>query len=108
VSAVVKHFPGGGAQLDGEDPHVEYGREQVHPGGHLETVPTVVAIHLERPAVIPEIAEQAAALPDVLFGHARAEGRLRSSSPVPWTRSATAARTSRRKARTRSPSSATS
>jgi len=36
VSAVIKHFPGGGAQLDGEDPHFEYGREQVYPGGHFD------------------------------------------------------------------------
>ncbi|WP_432181619.1 glycoside hydrolase family 3 N-terminal domain-containing protein [Streptomyces sp. NBC_00063] len=33
VSAMVKHFPGGGAQLDGEDPHFPWGREQVYPGG---------------------------------------------------------------------------
>ncbi|MFG2592319.1 glycoside hydrolase family 3 C-terminal domain-containing protein [Streptomyces sp. NPDC048438] len=53
----------------------------------LDTVPTVVAIHLERPAVIPEIANRAAALLgvfgaddrallDVLFGRAQPEGRL--------------------------------
>ena len=28
-----KHFPGGGPQLDGEDPHFPYGREQVYPAG---------------------------------------------------------------------------
>ncbi|AXG82225.1 glycoside hydrolase family 3 protein [Streptomyces paludis] len=36
VSAMVKHFPGGGPQLDGEDPHFEYGREQVYPGGRFD------------------------------------------------------------------------
>ena len=36
VAATVKHFPGGGAQLDGEDPHFPYGREQVYPGGRFE------------------------------------------------------------------------
>jgi len=36
VSTMVKHFPGGGAQKDGEDPHFEYGREQVYPGGNFE------------------------------------------------------------------------
>ncbi|WEV64828.1 glycoside hydrolase family 3 N-terminal domain-containing protein [Bifidobacterium sp. ESL0732] len=36
VAAMVKHFPGGGAQLDGEDPHFDYGREQVYPGGRFE------------------------------------------------------------------------
>jgi beta-glucosidase len=33
VSTMTKHFPGGGPQLDGEDPHFAYGREQVYPGG---------------------------------------------------------------------------
>ena len=36
VAATVKHFPGGGPQLDGEDPHFPYGREQVYPGGRFE------------------------------------------------------------------------
>jgi beta-glucosidase len=36
VSAMVKHFPGGGPQKDGEDPHFAYGREQVYPAGHFE------------------------------------------------------------------------
>lgn len=36
VAATVKHFPGGGAQLDGEDPHFPYGREQVYPAGRFE------------------------------------------------------------------------
>ncbi|MBW9095531.1 glycoside hydrolase family 3 C-terminal domain-containing protein [Microbacterium jejuense] len=36
VSTMVKHFPGGGPQQDGEDPHFEYGREQVYPGGEFE------------------------------------------------------------------------
>ncbi|MGW2283016.1 glycoside hydrolase family 3 protein [Streptomyces sp. NPDC001770] len=40
VAALVKHFPGAGAQKDGEDAHFAYGREQVYPGGffdyHLE------------------------------------------------------------------------
>ncbi|MBS1699070.1 MAG: glycoside hydrolase family 3 C-terminal domain-containing protein, partial [Actinobacteria bacterium] len=36
VSTMVKHFPGGGPQLDGEDPHFEWGKEQVYPGGAQE------------------------------------------------------------------------
>ena len=36
VAATVKHFPGGGPQLDGEDPHFPYGREQVYPAGRFE------------------------------------------------------------------------
>lgn len=36
VSTMTKHFPGGGPQKDGEDPHFAYGREQVYPGGAFE------------------------------------------------------------------------
>lgn len=36
VSAMTKHFPGGGPQKDGEDPHFPYGAEQVYPGGAFE------------------------------------------------------------------------
>lgn len=43
ISAVAKHFPGGGPQKDGEDPHFAYGREQVYPAGEF-------ALHL-RPFV---------------------------------------------------------
>jgi beta-glucosidase len=32
VATMTKHFPGGGPQMDGEDPHFAYGREQVYPG----------------------------------------------------------------------------
>ncbi|MET0976983.1 MAG: glycoside hydrolase family 3 N-terminal domain-containing protein [Leifsonia sp.] len=36
VSTMTKHFPGGGPQMDGEDAHFPYGREQVYPGGRFE------------------------------------------------------------------------
>jgi len=36
VSTMTKHFPGGGPQKDGEDPHFPYGREQVYPAGRFE------------------------------------------------------------------------
>ncbi|HKG50917.1 MAG TPA: glycoside hydrolase family 3 N-terminal domain-containing protein [Actinomycetales bacterium] len=36
VATMTKHFPGGGPQKDGEDPHFAYGREQVYPGGQIE------------------------------------------------------------------------
>ena len=36
VGCMAKHFPGGGPQKDGEDPHFPYGREQVYPGGMFE------------------------------------------------------------------------
>lgn len=37
VSTMTKHFPGGGPQMDGEDAHFPYGREQVYPGGQFAT-----------------------------------------------------------------------
>ncbi|CEO60090.1 hypothetical protein PMG11_04733 [Penicillium brasilianum] len=36
VSTMTKHFPGGGPQKDGEDPHFTYGREQVYPGNQFD------------------------------------------------------------------------
>jgi beta-glucosidase len=36
VACMTKHFPGGGPQLGGEDPHFHYGREQVYPGDNFE------------------------------------------------------------------------
>ncbi|WP_460947746.1 glycoside hydrolase family 3 protein [Okibacterium endophyticum] len=36
VACIAKHFPGGGPQKDGEDPHFPYGREQVYPGDMFE------------------------------------------------------------------------
>ena len=40
VAAMTKHFPGGGPQQDGKDPHFADGREQVYPGDNF-------AYHLE-------------------------------------------------------------
>jgi beta-glucosidase len=36
VACMVKHFPGGGPQKDGEDPHFPYGKEQVYPGDNFD------------------------------------------------------------------------
>ncbi|WP_285362838.1 glycoside hydrolase family 3 N-terminal domain-containing protein [Microbacterium sp. LMC-P-041] len=36
VAAMAKHFPGGGPQKDGEDPHFVYGKEQVYPGDRFD------------------------------------------------------------------------
>jgi beta-glucosidase len=36
VACMTKHFPGGGPQADGEDPHFPYGKDQVYPGGRFE------------------------------------------------------------------------
>ncbi|WP_414166749.1 glycoside hydrolase family 3 protein [Streptoverticillium reticulum] len=47
VAAMVKHFPGGGPQKDGEDPHFPHGKDQVYPGGlrdlHLEPFKAAIA-----------------------------------------------------------------
>ena len=55
VACTTKHFPGGGPQLDGEDAHFPYGREQVYPGGlfeyHLE--PFKEAIRRGTAAMMP-------------------------------------------------------
>ncbi|UVJ38943.1 glycoside hydrolase family 3 protein [Arthrobacter sp. CJ23] len=55
VACTTKHFPGGGPQRDGEDPHFPYGREQVYPGGrfeeHLEPFRTAIANHTS--AIMP-------------------------------------------------------
>jgi beta-glucosidase len=36
VACMTKHFPGGGPQMDGEDAHFAYGREQVYPGDQFD------------------------------------------------------------------------
>ena len=36
VACMTKHFPGGGPQKDGEDPHFNYGKEQVYPGNNFD------------------------------------------------------------------------
>jgi beta-glucosidase len=36
VACMTKHFPGGGPQKDGEDPHFPYGREQIYPGDNFD------------------------------------------------------------------------
>lgn len=55
VACVTKHFPGGGPQLDGEDAHFPYGREQVYPGGRFEEHlrPFVEAIRRGTAGIMP-------------------------------------------------------
>ncbi len=36
VACMTKHFPGGGPQADGEDPHFANGKDQVYPGDNFE------------------------------------------------------------------------
>lgn len=47
VACMPKHFPGGGPQRDGEDPHFPTGKEQVYPGGrfaeHLQPFQAAIA-----------------------------------------------------------------
>ena len=35
VACCVKHFPGGGPQKDGDDPHFEFGKDQIYPGNNF-------------------------------------------------------------------------
>jgi beta-glucosidase len=55
VACTSKHFPGGGPQQDGEDPHFPYGREQVYPGGRFadHLAPFPAAIEAGTAAVMP-------------------------------------------------------
>ncbi len=55
VACTTKHFPGGGPQLDGEDPHFPYGREQVYPGGRFDAhlAPFRVAIAAGSSGMMP-------------------------------------------------------
>lgn len=36
IACMTKHFPGGGPQMNGEDAHFHYGREQVYPGNNFD------------------------------------------------------------------------
>lgn len=36
VACMTKHFSGGGPQLDGDDPHFAYGKEQAYPGDNFD------------------------------------------------------------------------
>lgn len=55
VAAMTKHFPGGGPQLDGLDPHFGDGREQVYPGGRREDhlAPFIAAIAAGTAQIMP-------------------------------------------------------
>lgn len=55
VATMAKHFPGGGPQRDGEDPHFPYGREQVYPGGRFDDhlVPFRRAVEVGTSALMP-------------------------------------------------------
>jgi len=55
VACCVKHFPGGGPQKDGHDPHLTYGKEQIYPGGKFDyhQIPFKFAFDAGAAAVMP-------------------------------------------------------
>ncbi|MEJ1115474.1 glycoside hydrolase family 3 N-terminal domain-containing protein [Paenarthrobacter sp. CCNWLY172] len=79
VACMTKHFPGGGPQKDGEDPHFPYGREQVYPGGRFEDhlLPFRHAIGAGTSAIMPyygmpaELRRNGEAIEEVGFGFNR-------------------------------------
>ncbi|MCY1720643.1 glycoside hydrolase family 3 C-terminal domain-containing protein [Prolixibacteraceae bacterium Z1-6] len=59
VALTTKHFPGGGPQVDGQDPHFDWGKEQHYPGEmfdyHLK--PFIAAIEAGTSAIMPYYAK---------------------------------------------------
>lgn len=55
VACMVKHFPGGGPQKDGEDPHFPYGKEQIYPGNNFDyhLIPFEAAFAVDVAQVMP-------------------------------------------------------
>ena len=55
VALTTKHFPGGGATEGGQDPHFEWGKKEVFPGGMLENnlIPFKAAIEAGTSAIMP-------------------------------------------------------
>ncbi|MDG1506462.1 MAG: glycoside hydrolase family 3 N-terminal domain-containing protein [Luminiphilus sp.] len=55
VMTMVKHFPGGGPQLDGLDPHLKSGESQVYPGHNFDyhLAPFIAAIENDMRVVMP-------------------------------------------------------
>jgi len=55
VACMTKHFPGGGPQKDGLDPHFEFQQGQVYPGGNFDyhLIPFEAAIQANTAAMMP-------------------------------------------------------
>ena len=55
VALTTKHFPGGGPQVDGEDPHFHWGQEQHYPGGMFDyhLIPFQAAIDAGTSSIMP-------------------------------------------------------
>jgi beta-glucosidase len=59
VALTTKHFPGGGPQVDGQDPHFDWGKDQHYPGGMFEyhLKPFIAAIDAGTSAIMPYYAK---------------------------------------------------
>ncbi len=55
IALTTKHFPGGGATEGGQDPHFEWGKREVFPGGMFENnlIPFRAAIEAGTSAIMP-------------------------------------------------------
>lgn len=55
VALTTKHFPGGGAGKEGQDPHFEWGKSEVFPGDKFEDnlLPFIAAIEAGTSAIMP-------------------------------------------------------
>jgi beta-glucosidase len=55
VALTIKHFPGGGPQELGLDPHYTFGKTQVYPGGNFgyHVKPFIAAINAGASAIMP-------------------------------------------------------
>jgi beta-glucosidase len=55
VATMTKHFPGGGPQKDGLDPHFEFQQGQIYPGGKFDyhVIPFEAAIDAGTAAIMP-------------------------------------------------------
>ena len=55
VACMTKHFPGGGPQDDGLDPHFEFQKGQIYPGGNFDyhLIPFEAAFEAKTAAIMP-------------------------------------------------------
>jgi len=55
IACMAKHFPGGGPQKDGLDPHFEFQKGQVYPGGNFDyhLIPFEAAFEAHTAAIMP-------------------------------------------------------
>ena len=59
VALTIKHFPGGGPQVDGQDPHFVWGQDQHYPGNNFDyhLIPFQVAIDAGASSIMPYYAK---------------------------------------------------